>query len=372
MRDGDSVAGLRESGLDTAGPFPRTPLTDQLERRWLHYAFFSRDHRRSLVANLAWLGMPSGPGTGMRTAVLLLHDEDAGWACSQWNGQLASAPWSAFRHESPAGAESDAPATGPERLQLAAASGAPSVDLAFLRTSAPCAAQTAEFTPPGLESLERPASQPGSGEHWMRWQSEPGVMATGTWQWGQEPPEAVDAVGYHERVRGRWGWAEMGGWVFGFCNVLDSRVGEAPPWALVFTLLQPHNQPDRYAASLMVWRRGRLIRHFPRRNLRVSVAGQLDRDVVQTVPGFADLIGTPAMAPIPVALCIDGEQGEDTVEMRFIARRAARLVIPSESSFRPYSVHEVIGYMETRISLGGQTSRFEGPGIVEFAGGAAG
>lgn len=331
------------AGLGPAGPFPRAALADPLERRWLHYAFFSRDGARSMIANLAWLGAPAGE-PGFQTAVLLTHDRDGGWSCSQWNASFGDdAPWSSFALDHAS-----------NHFELGAAKQAPHVRLQLRRSSTPCVSQCASF----------------HGDHWMRWQSEPGIDAEGVWDTGHGPATRHQAVGYHERVRGRWGWPQMGGWVFGFCNSLG-HCGHAPAWSIVFTLLQPHASPSDYASSVMLWRRGRHLRYFPRAGLRVSVAGQLERDRVVTVPHLASLFGTAATVPIPAALAIDGQQGHDQVALRFVAREAARLVIPSETSFAPYSVHEVIGHVDVELEIDGRQHRFDGPAVVEFAGGAS-
>lgn len=331
-----------------AGPFPRSALSDPIERRWLHYAFMTRDSAQSLVANISWLGGEGG-APPRKMAILLLHDIDSGWSATEWNARCADVPWSAFRLPSPAGDPDE------RDFVMTAAKEWPAASLNLRRTSTPCASQCATF----------------HGDHWMRWQSEPGVLADGWLRGGPGEPRAADAVGYHERVRGRWGWPEMGGWVFGFCNDIGGDLDAAPPWAVVFTLLQPDRDGRGQAASVMVWRRGRLVRHFPRRSLRVSVAGQLDRDRVQTVPFLSSLLGVPPTVPIPAALCIDGYQGADRVRLRFYARTAGRIVIPSETSLSPFSVHEVVGGMEVDLVLGGDAHSFRSPGIVEFAGGAS-
>jgi hypothetical protein len=88
-------------------------------------------------------------------------------------------------------------------------------------------------------------------------------------------------------------------------------------------------------------------------------------------PTLAPLLGTYATAPIPAVLCIDGYQGRDSIQIRYRCRDAAQLVVPSETSLQPFSVHEVIGEMEVRIKLKESNVVFTSPGIVEFAGGAA-
>jgi len=50
---------------------------------------------------------------------------------------------------------------------------------------------------------------------------------------------------------------------------------------------------------------------------------------------------------------------------------AARLVIPSETSLQPFSVHEVLGSMEVDMAIAGRRISFRSPAIVEFAGGAS-
>lgn len=312
-------------------------LVDPLERRWLHYAFIGAAGQ-AMVANVAWLD------GDFSSAVLLLHDRKRGWRTSQWNARRSASPWSSFR----AGG-------GDPRLTIAAAKGWPAVDLAVRRTSTPSISGCATF----------------HRDHFMRWQAEPGVLADGDWWFDDGARETVRAVGYHERVRGRWGWPELGGWVFGFCNAAGDG-DAAPAWSIVFALMQPDREVEGQAASLMLWRRGRLVRHMPRRMVRVSAAGQLDRDRVVLAPFQSHLFGAPAMAPIPSALWIDSWQGADWVRLRFRSRDAARLVVPSETSERPFSVHEVIGEMEVELSINGTRCAFAAPGIVEFAGGAAG
>jgi hypothetical protein len=322
--------------MGVEGPFPRISLSDPLERRWLHYALIGAVGQ-ALIANIAWLE------GGFSSAILLLHDRDRGWRTSQWNARRGASPWSAFR----AGG-------GDTRLGISAAKGWPAVDTALRRTSTPSISGCATF----------------HQRHFMRWQAEPGILATGEWRFGEGDGEPVRAVGYHERVRGRWGWPELGGWVFGFCNAATDD-DTAPAWSIVFALMQPDCEIESQVASLMLWRRGRLVRHIPRRAVRVSAAGQLDRDRVVLAPFQSHLFGVPAMAPIPSALWIEGWQGADWVRLRFRARDAARLVVPSETSERPFSVHEVVGEMEVEITLNGARYQLVAPGIVEFAGGAA-
>ncbi|MGH3116968.1 MAG: hypothetical protein ACRDQ2_07605 [Gaiellales bacterium] len=325
------------------------PLSDVLERRWLHYAFITIDEQQALIANLATLG-PEDGGEPIRTNVLLTYHRDHGWTCSQWHAHLRCEPWTSYRSPSP-------PTTlpRPPDFELQSLAGTPAVALHLTSTSTPA--------PAGVSHFHR--------THWKRWQAQPGVLATGRWDDGMVSMRETVAVGYHERVHGRWAWPEMGGWVFGFCNRLGDSVDGPPTWAVVFALLQPKDEAHNHTAMVMVWRRGRMVFFVPRRALRVSVAGQLARDRVIMTPSLAPLLGTFATAPIPAVLCIDGYQGADLIQLRYRCRDAARLVVPSETSLQPFSVHEVIGEMEVRLRLNGSTHRFESPGIVEFAGGPA-
>ncbi|HXY37122.1 MAG TPA: hypothetical protein VEI07_23035, partial [Planctomycetaceae bacterium] len=201
--------------------------------------------------------------------------------------------------------------------------------------------------------------------------AQPGVRAAGWWNDGMTAGRQVRALGYHERVNGRWAWPEMGGWVFGFCNQLGKKADGPPAWALVFALLQPRDEWDNATAMIMLWRRGRMVLFISRRTMRVTVAGQLSRDCVVDAPSLAPLIGTRSTAPIPAALCLDGYSGRDSIQIRYRCQHAARLVVPSETSLSPFSVHEVVGEMEVEIEMDRSHTRFTSPGIVEFAGGAA-
>ncbi|WP_230885515.1 hypothetical protein [Streptomyces spinoverrucosus] len=237
----------------------------------------------------------------------------------------------------------------------------PTVTLHLSRTSRPCTSQCAPF---------------GNGGH-LRWQSEPGVRATGSWTTGDgslnAPPESMETMlGYHERVRGRWSWPELGGWVFGFANdaAESGQAATAPPAAVVFTLLQPTAPSDATNGSVMLWRRGRLLRHFPRRSLQVAVQGLLDRDRVVLVPPLAGMLGTPPAAPVPRRLLITGICGQDRVRLDFHARTAARIANPSETTLRPFSVHEVLGDCRVEAVVSGRSLAFEAGAVVEFAGGA--
>lgn len=337
------------AALGPAGPFPRIDLVDPIERRWLHYAFLSRDGRLAMVANAAWLG-PDASGDATRfTTIVLLHERGQPWCASPFNADISAPPWSAFRQPHALGESS--------RLTLASTAGEPAVDLQLRRTAHPCTSQCAPF----------------AGDHHLRWQSEAGVRARGTWRLNGRVHRGVDAVGYHERVRGRWGWPELGEWVFGFANDLAGDDAEPPPWAAVFTFIRPTmpaSPADATTASVMLWRRGRLVRHFPRRCVSLAVRGVLDRDAVALVPSLAVRFGEPPMAPVPRRLVISARLGGDSVLLDFESEAAARIVIPSETSLAPFSVHEVVGPCLLAGRLGRERFEIRTRGIVEFAGGA--
>ncbi|MEV5725251.1 MULTISPECIES: hypothetical protein [Streptomyces] len=351
--------------LGPPGPFPRAPLAHPLDRKWLHYAFLSRCGRQALIANLSVLGSstgavladPGAPATGRRSgtgtaaegqhmAILLAYEEGHGWSATQFNAEQPDLPWSAFRLPHPHGE--------PGTFRVAARSAAPAADVLLTRTSRPCTSQCAPF---------------GEDEH-LRWQSEPGVLGTGTLRHGDGTATETDLLGYHERVRGRWSWTTLGGWVFGFVNDPSGPADAAPPSAVVFTLIQPVYPADAANGSVMLWRDGRMIRHFPRRNLRVAVSGSLDRDRVAMVPPLADMLGTPPMAAVPGRLLITARLGDDRLVLDFRSRTAGRIANPSETSLHPFSVHETLGPCTVEGRIGGRRIGFRTEGIVEFAGGA--
>jgi hypothetical protein len=333
----------------STGPFTHLPFSDVLERRWLHYAFITVDERQAFIANLATLGGQDGDEP-IQTTVLLAYHRDHGWTCSQWHAHVPREPWTSYRSTPPTTVWPREP-----DFELQSLTGTPSMSLHLTSTTTPAPAGVSHF----------------HGTNWKRWQAQPGVLATGRWADGMEPPRQTAAVGYHERVHGRWAWPEMGGWVFGFCNQLADGAEGPPNWAVVFALLQPRDERRDHTAMVMLWQRGRMVLFVPRRGLRISVAGQLARDRVLMTPTLAPLLGTFATAPVPAALCIDGYQGTDSIQIRYRCRDAARLVVPSETSLQPFSVHEVIGDMEVRIKIKDLKADFRSPGIVEFAGGAA-
>ena len=334
--------------LGPEGPFPNTTLGKVLERRWLHYAFLSRDHELGMVANVAWLGpgLESSDAAPRCTSILLVHKRGEGWSASQFNAETSTPLWSAFRQPRYAEHSGD--------LHLAATSSSPSVKLQLVSSSRPCTSQCATFAP---------------NQH-LRWQSETGVIARGDWQFKGETYHDVEAIGYHERVRGYWGWPELGGWVFGFANDPHGPTDQPPATAFVFTLIQPRGPEDAATGSVMVWRNGRLRRHFPRRCVTFAVRGQLQRDKVQQVPELSNLFGVPPMEPVPRQLMISARMGDDWVTYDYHCDSAARVIIPSETSLRPFSVHEVIGPVLVEGCIGGEAFRFETYGIAEFAGGA--
>lgn len=300
-----------------------------------------------MVANLSILGPPPGEAElgPQRMAILLLHDSKAGWRSSQFNAEQPISPWSSFRLPHPHGVAAP--------LRLRARTGSPQVDLMLQRTGRPCTSQCAPF----------------AGRQHLRWQSEPGISAIGeVWVDGQR--REVNLVGYHERVRGRWSWPELGGWVFGFAIDSSGKPADPPPAAVVFTLIQPTAPADAATGSVMVWRNGRLRRHFSRRNLQVAVQGELDRDRVVVVPPLAATLGTPPTAPVPRRLVISARSGDDWLVLDFDAITAARIVNASETSLRPFSVHEVLGPCLVEGIIGGDPLRIQADGVVEFAGGA--
>lgn len=334
-------------GLGPRGPFPAKRLADGVERRWLHYALLSRDGRYSLVANSAWLGPPDDQRDGPTrvTTILLLHERGKPWVSSQFNADISRPAWSAFRQ----------PMSHDEEglLKIAAVAGEPAVDLVLRRTSRPCTSQCAFFT----------------GSHHLRWQSETGVRAKGAWNLGGKPVQ-IDAVGYHERVRGRWGWPELDEWVFGFANDLTAEGEKPPAYAGVFTFIKPRWPADATTASFMVWKDGVLRRHFPRRRVTFAVRGELARDDVTLTPPLARLLGVRPMAPIPKRLMISARMGDDWAVLEFESDSCARVVIPSETSMKAFSVHEVVGDCVLAGSIGGERFEMTTRGIVEFSGGA--
>ena len=335
------VAGIRSS-LGPPGPFPRVALSHQLDRRWLHYAFRSPDGDLSLIANLSTLGAsPSSHVDPQQMSILLVHDH-AGWASSQFNADVLGVPWSAFRLPEP----------GP-RLRVAGVDGVPSLDLSLTRTGHACTSQCAPF---------------GVDQH-LRWQSEPGIVAQGTLIGAGGEHRDVRLLGYHERVRGHWAWPDLGGWVFGFANAA-AEPGQAPPFAVVFTLIQPAGPDDAATASVMLWRRGRLLRHFTRRSLEVTVSGLLARDRVVTAPPLAAALGTSPAPPVPLHLTITAATAADQLTIEVESRTACRIVNPNERGIEPFSVHEVLGPGRISGRIAGTEFAFTAPAVVEFAGGA--
>jgi hypothetical protein len=329
--------------LGPMGPFPDAPLGDDLERRWLHYAFRSLSGDLSVIANLSTLGSSGASGIGgQNMSILLVHDAASGWHSSQFNADVSPRPWSAFRSPEPV-----------QRMRITGRRGSPAIDVLLRRTGRPCTSQCAPF---------------GTDQH-LRWQSEPGIRATGGVVARDRVHEDVSLVGYHERVRGRWGWPELGGWVFGFANAVSSTDGP-PAYSVVFTLIQPLSPEDAATGSVMLWRAGRLLRHFPRRRVDVGVAGVLSRDSVHTCPPLAATFGTPPAPEVPARLVITAAMGDDRLLIEVDAQTAGRIVNPSELGLLPFSVHEVLGPSAITGRVAGQDIAFTAGAVVEFAGGA--
>lgn len=348
------------------GPFPVGAGGElrggPLERQWLHYALLSRCGGTAVIANLSALGADHADEPAHRRGIVLVHDQGSGWAASQFNARQQQVPWSSFRLPRPRGAEG-----GEGPFTVAAVSGSPSLDVQLRSTSRACTSQCAPF---------------GDGE-FLRWQSEPGVLGAGTVtvhghsRW-------MELTGYHERVRGRWSWPALGGWVFGFVNApygggesaaradvpAAGDVPGPPPAAVVFTLIQPRFPDDAANGSVMLWREGRLWRHFPRRCLQMAVDGALDRDNVELVPPLAGMLGTPACATVPGRLVISARMGRDRLLLDFTSRTAGRIANPCERGLRPFSVHETLGPCRVEAVVSDRRLEFETQGIVEFAGGA--
>lgn len=198
------------------------------------------------------------------------------------------------------------------------------------------------------------------------------MRARGQWLLPGRAPRNVDAIGYHERVRGCWGWPELDEWVFGFANDLGAADDRPPRYAGVFTFIKPAYPKQSATASFMLWRDGVVRRHFARRAVSFAVRGTLDRDHVTQAPDLSRLFGVRPMSAIPKRLVISARQGADWALLDFEAEAAARVVIPSETSLRPFSVHEVVGKCVLAGRAGGERFEIETRGIVEFAGGAGG
>ena len=273
-------------------------------------------------------------------SILLVHDA-SGWHSTQFNADVIPGPWSAFRLPEPQ-----------RRMRISGRRGNPAVDLTFVRTGRACTSQCAPF---------------GTDQH-LRWQSEPGILAVGDVTTDQVHG-GVRMIGYHERVRGRWGWPDLGGWVFGFANA-DTVDDKAPAYSVVFTLIQPLRPAGAATGSVMLWRRGRLLRHFPRRRVDVAVQGMLPLDAVHVFPPLAATLGTPPAPEVPRGLAITASMGEDRLALVIDGQTAGRIVNPSELGLLPFSVHEVLGPCTVTGRVGGREIAFTAGAVVEFAGGA--
>jgi hypothetical protein len=329
--------------LGPIGPFPSASMGDHLERRWLHYAFRSAPGDLSVIANLSTLGTSGASGAAVQNmSILLVHDAVSGWHSTQFNAEVSPRPWSAFRLPEPV-----------QRMRIMARRGSPGIDVTLRRTGRGCTSQCAPF----------------STDQHLRWQSEPGILASGTVTTRDRVHEDVRLIGYHERVRGWWGWPDLGGWVFGFTNA-SSTAGEPPAYSVVFTLIQPLSPSDSATGSVMLWRAGRLLRHFPRRRVDVAVGGLLSRDAVSICPPLAATLGTPPAAEVPRRLVIAAAMGDDRLLVEIEAQTAGRIVNPSELGLLPFSVHEVLGPSCISGRVAGRDIAFTAGAVVEFAGGA--
>lgn len=331
------------------GPFPNIPMTHVLERRWLHYAFLSQNQELGMIGNITWSGPdPDFPNAPQQvTSFLLMHKQGEGWRSSQYNAATLMPPWSAFSDK--------ASYELPGKFEMVSTDRTAAVALDLQRTSRPSASQSTTFA---------------DNQH-FRWQSETGVNARGVWQFDDEILEEVEACGYHERVRGCWNWPDIGGWIHGFASDPETKEpGNPPDNSVVFTLLFPPDPPNAAKASIMVWRRGRLWRHFPRRNITVVAHGELDRNQMVQVPELANLLDVPPMPTIPSRLILSGQLGNDRILVDFLCETAARLIIPNETGIEPHRIHEVLGYCWVSGTINGTRFNYETKGIVEFAGGA--
>jgi hypothetical protein len=327
--------------LGPTRPVPRAPVGDHLERRWLHYAFRSPAGDVSVIANLSSLGASGARSSDVQhMSILIVHDA-SGWHSTQFNAEVIPRPWSAFQLP-----ESQ------RAMRIAGRRGHPAIDLNFTRTGRACTSQCAPF---------------GTDQH-LRWQSEPGIWAVGD-VLTDRVHAGVRLIGYHERVRGRWGWPDLGGWVFGFANAASSG-GDAPAYSVVFTLIQPLRPADAATGSVMLWRQGRLLRHFPRRRVDVAVHGLLPRDAVHTCPPLAATLGTPPAPEVPRDLAITASMGADRLALVINAETAGRIVNPSELGLLPFSVHEVLGPCTVTGHVADRDIAFTAGAVVEFAGGA--
>ena len=81
--------------------------------------------------------------------------------------------------------------------------------------------------------------------------------------------------------------------------------------------------------------------------------------------------GNACRSQIAQAL-VNARMGDEWATLDFEAEAAVRVVIPSETSLRPFSVHEVVGPCLLTGSLNGEKFQIETRGIVEFSGGAGG
>jgi hypothetical protein len=320
-------------------------------KEWLHFAI--HDGPLDLLVNLSLvddLG-PSAPRGAQTARVVCLCRDGAG--AGSWFGDIDHHAASDVR--SPSG-----------RLELRFAD-----NHAFLRDGVLALRARMARVPIAVDLELEPLTLPSQANNLIvegcepiQWLVVPRLAATGTVVIGERSYRLERAAAYHDHNWGYFRWGKDFAWEWGYAapERLDG------PWTLVFVRLSDRRHLSDLMQAIFLWKHERQVRLFRGSELTVWHDGLLRPKRVFKLPRVMGLVSPGNVTDVPQRLEVRARRGDDRVDLTFVTKDVAQVIIPNDDDQGVTIIHEVAGEVAVEGRVEGERFELTGPSIFEFLG----
>lgn len=210
---------------------------------------------------------------------------------------------------------------------------------------------------PRMQPIDASMATP-FGTGWLSWYARPRLTVEGEARFGERRYDLSDATAYHDHNWGRWHWGDDVGWLWGAFEAAEPEVA--------IVIVRPSDSAHRKSsgARIIVEVAGER-RIFLNESVRMEYAGRLEARL-RHLPGALAALKQDRIAPkLPARVAVRADDGIDAVEMQFVPRAAAQLIIADPDRPGYGYLHEMVGAFGASVSIAGRVRRIVGLGVFE-------
>lgn len=327
---------------------PADPAADA-DKEWLHLNLFDHENDVAGLVNVSLHGRPGSAAAQVVTAALF---DRAG---QEWVGDVVVA------------AQDEAQVT---MTSIAAPSGVMALVGGQVRAAVTThAVRLRVAADPVLAAFEIEPAQPfGSG--WIGWRVVPTMTVVGQVELGhpclgERSGAAGPLVGYHDHNWGQWHWGDDIGWEWGSFVAAPESGTEAGTAAVVAARTTDRLHRDAPPFSVVLDCHG-VRRRFDGGRVTARWSGTAPPLTCRRPGALAALHSDRRRPQLPAVLSLTARSGADRLELEFVCRAAAQLVLADPVVVGSSFLHELSGRFRAAGRLAGRPFAFAGLGMVEL------